>query len=158
MSPFRADINPTRFLQANNSNHSVYQGFGKTDCGFFRRNSNLTLVSQCSTIHLQEIVTLLGRLGFLINVNKCFQHPSQRLIFLGTMLNTFTLYLYLPNEKVDLIQQGARQPHTKGKGTLQELASLRGRMSHAAQNGIWLALLSYRALQRVHLAGAPRSG
>ena len=106
----------------------------------------------------KKIVTLLERLGFLINLNKCSQHPSQQLIFLGTLLNTVTMSLSLPKEKLDLIQQGARQLHTKGKGTLQELATLLGRMSHAAQNGIWLAPLHYRALQRVHSAGTPRLG
>ena len=64
------------------------------------------------------------------------------------MLSTVTLSLSLPKEKLDLIQQGARQLHTKGKGTLKELASLRERMSHAAQNGISLAPLHYRALQK----------
>ena len=106
----------------------------------------------------KKIVTLLERLGFLINLNKCSQHPSQQPIFLGTLLNTVTMSLSLPKEKLDLIQQGARQLHTKGKGTLQELATLLGRMSHAAQNGIWLAPLHYRALQRVHSAGTPRLG
>ena len=106
----------------------------------------------------KKIVTLLERLGFLINLNKCSQHPSQQLIFLGTLLNTVTMCLSLSKEKLDLIQQGARQLHTKGKGTLQELATLLGRMSHAAQNGIWLAPLHYRALQRVHSAGTPRLG
>lgn len=106
----------------------------------------------------KKIVTLLERLGFLINLNKCSQHPSQQLIFLGTLLNTATMSLSLPKEKLDPIQQGARQLHTQGKGTLQELATLLGRMSHAAQNGIWLAPLHYRALQRVHSAGTPRLG
>ena len=106
----------------------------------------------------KKIVTLLERLGSLINLNKCSQHPSQQLIFLGTLLNTVTMSLSLPKEKRDLIQQGARQLHTKGKGTLQELATLLGRMSHAAQNGIWLAPLHYRAIQRVHSAGTPRLG
>ena len=110
------------------------------DCHFPRRHSHLTSVSQCSTMYLQEIVTLLERLGFLINVNKCLQHPSQPLIFLRTMLNTVTVSLSLPKEKLDLIQQGARQLHTKSKGTIQELTSLRGRMSHTAENGICRAL------------------
>ena len=74
------------------------------------------------------------------------------------MLNTVTMFLSLPEEKLDLIQQGAPQLHTKGTCTLQELAALLGRMSHAAQNGIWLAPLHYRDLQRVHSAGIARLG
>jgi hypothetical protein len=96
----------------------------------------------------RKVVSLLEGLGFLINLNKCSQFPSQQLIFLGTMLNTVTMSLSLPTEKLDLIQQGALQLRTKGKSTLPELAALLGRMSHAAQNGIWLAPLHYRALQR----------
>ena len=103
-------------------------------------------------------MSLLEGLGFLINLNKCSQFPSQQLIFLGTMLNTVTMSLSLPTEKLDLIQQGALQLHTKHKSTLPELAALLGRMSHAAQNGIWLAPLHYRALQRVHSSGTLRHG
>jgi hypothetical protein len=106
----------------------------------------------------RKVVSLLEGLGFLINLNKCSQFPSQQLIFLGTMLNTVTISLSLPTEKLDLIQQGALQLHTKHKSTLPELAALLGRMSHAAQNGIWLAPLHYRALQRVHSAGTLRYG
>ena len=54
MSPLRSDISPTRLLQANDSNHSAYQEFGKTDCHFRRRHSHLTSPSQSSTIYLQE--------------------------------------------------------------------------------------------------------
>jgi hypothetical protein len=96
----------------------------------------------------RKVVSLLEGLGFLINLNKCSLFPSQQLIFLGTMLNTVTMSLSLPTEKLDLIQQGALQLRTKGKSTLPELAALLGRMSHAALNGIWLAPLHYRALQR----------
>ena len=103
-------------------------------------------------------MSLLEGLGFLINLNKCSQFPSQPLIFLGTMLNTVTMSLSLPIEKLDPIQQGAIQLRPKGKSTLPELAALLGRMSHAAQNGIWLAPLHYRALQRVHSAGTLRYG
>jgi hypothetical protein len=74
------------------------------------------------------------------------------------MLNTVTMFLSLPTEKLDLIQQGALQLRTKGKSTIPELAALLGRMSYAAQNGIWLAPLNYRALQRVHSAGTLRYG
>ena len=104
----------------------------------------------------RKVVSLLEGLGFLINLNKCSQFPSQQLIFLGTMLNTVTMSLSLRTEKLDLIQQGELQPRTKGKTSLQELAALLGHMRHAAQKSEWHLAGSSALLLRVHSAGTLR--
>ncbi len=58
----------------------------------------------------KKVIDLFEGLGFLINLTKCSQCPSQQLIFLGTILNTVTMSLSLPTEKLDVIQTARCTP------------------------------------------------
>ena len=158
MSPIRVEISPRAFTRLMTPVIAHIRSLGIRIVIYL--DDILILHQDPSVLQsiFRKVVSLLEGLGFLINLNKCSQFPSQQLIFLGTMLNTVTMSLSLLTEKLDLIQQGALQLRTKGKSTLPELAALLGRMSHAAQNGILLAPLHYRALQRVHSAGTLRYG
>ena len=114
----------------------------------------LLLHQDAKVLHsiFKKVVNLLEALGFIINLEKCSQGPSQQLIFLGTMLNSVTMTLSLPSEKLSRIRKDSHLLYTNRESTLLDLATLLGRLSHASQNGIWLAPLHYRALQRVHTA------
>ena len=68
------------------------------------------------------------------------------------MLNSVTMTLSLPSEKLSRIRKDSHLLYANRESTLLDLATLLGRLSHASQNGIWLAPLHYRALQRVHTA------
>ena len=54
----------------------------------------------------------------------------------------------LPPEKLESIIQEAHQIQQTSPISLEKLSSLIGRMSHAAQTGVWRAPLYYRSLQR----------
>ena len=91
---------------------------------------------------------LLSSLGFVVTREKCSPASTRQLIFLGAVLDTNQMSLALPGEQIDRIQTVCQQILETGSTTLGELASLLGRMSHAARTGLWEAPLHYRALQR----------
>ena len=95
-----------------------------------------------------QVLELFQNLGFSIKKEKCSSVPTQSIIFLGGLLNSTTMTISLPSEKVATITQ-ENQEILAGQGvTVKVLSSLIGRMSHAAQTGIWTALLHYRNIQR----------
>ena len=86
-------------------------------------------------------------LGFTIKKEKCSQEPTQQIVFLGAHLNTETMTLSLPLEKLETIIDCAQTLHSSGKGTLATVVRLLGQMNHAAQTGMDVAPLFYRQLQ-----------
>ena len=94
-----------------------------------------------------DVQKLLSSLGVVVKHEKCSPAPTCQLIFLGAVLDTNQMSLALPGEQIDRIQTGCQQIQETGSTTLGELASLLGRMSHAARTGLWEAPLHYRALQ-----------
>ena len=59
---------------------------------------------------------------------------------------------------MELIVQTSHQMHSTHQCSLQKLSTLLGRMSHAAQTGVWTAPLDYRMLQRIHIEEIQRWG
>ena len=91
---------------------------------------------------------LLSSLGFIVKLEKCSPERTRRLVFLGAVLDTTSMSVSLPEERINRIQ-GACQEMLQSRSTsLGGLSSLLGRMSHAARTGLWIAPLYYRALQR----------
>ena len=82
----------------------------------------------------QLVLDLLQNLGFTI-------------IFLGGLLNSVTMNLSLPQEKLCAITTTAKEVLQIRKTSLQILSTLLGWMNHASQTGLWIAPLDYRSLQ-----------
>ena len=53
---------------------------------------------------LNVLLQLLQELGFQINYNK-LEGPWQSLVFLGIVLNSTSMTLYIPQEKMDDVNQ-----------------------------------------------------
>ena len=112
---------------------------------------------QCQKI-FSQVTNLLSNLGFLIKQEKCSSCPTQQIIFLGALLNTISITIALPEEKMEFIVQTSHQMHSTHQCSLQELSTLLGRMSHAAQTGVSTAPLHYRMLQMMHIEEIQRCG
>ena len=89
---------------------------------------------------------LLPSLDFVVKREKCSPAPTRKLIFLSPVLDTNQMTLAV---QIDRIQTVCQQILETGTTTLGELASLLGRMNHAARTGLWEAPLHYRVLQRL---------
>ena len=81
---------------------------------------------------LNELMRTLRRLGFSINYNKV-AGPSQKLTFLGIMLDTLGMTIQLPDQKLDELQQVLHQAREKQKIKKRDLQSLVGKLSWACQ-------------------------
>ena len=95
-----------------------------------------------------EVVTMFLQLGFLINQEKSGLIPSQRTVFLGFTVDSVSLTLSLPTEKLDKILQECSHALSAKHTTIRYLARLIGRMSAATQ-AVLPAPLFYRRLQRL---------
>ena len=96
------------------------------------------------TLALNELLRLLRELGFSISYNKVVP-PTTSLIFLGILINSMTVTISLPDEKVGeleaLISHFANSKHA----TKQQLQSLAGKLNWASQvvRGVELTSAEY---------------
>ena len=95
-----------------------------------------------------SIVKMLTQLGFLIKQEKCSQVPTQRIEFLGSLINSTDMLQAVPSEKLHNIQVECRKAYQNRYMLMTELSALLGRMIHCTQMGLAQAPLHYRALQR----------
>ena len=97
--------------------------------------------------HLEVLTHILQCLGFIINTEKSVMSPTQELEFLGMLVNTNTLLLSLPADKVKQIQAEAIRISKMASLSARLLSHFRGKLSAATQ-AIPPAPLFYRCLQR----------
>lgn len=99
---------------------------------------------------------LLESLGFIINREKSVTIPCQRIEFLGVMVNSTTMVLSLPEEKLMKIEQECASLLTLETVSVRQLAALIGRLS-AATVAVLPAPLFYRQLQLLQIRALMRN-
>ena len=94
----------------------------------------------------QLIVGLLEKLGYLINREKSVLEPTQRLEYLGFLIDTVEMKFFLPEMKILKIQNLAEK-FLSEQTSARQLASLLG-LLQATLPAITIAPLYFRNLQR----------
>ena len=97
--------------------------------------------------HLEVLTHILQSLDFIINTEKSVMTPTQELEFLGMMVNTDTLLVSLPADKVKQIRAEAVRISNMNTLSARLLSHFLGKLSAATQ-AIPPAPLFYRCLQR----------
>ena len=92
------------------------------------------------------VLDLLENLGFLINYDKSELEPTQSLVFLGFLINTVSMEIKLPKEKVSQAVQEAQKLLQAQQTSARQLAHLIGLFSSTLP-AILPAPLHYRGLQ-----------
>lgn len=92
------------------------------------------------------LVYLMENLGFVINHKKSQVGPSQEIEFLGFLINSQTMELKLPGNKIKTIRSEARNLLASERLSAQVLSRVLGKMNAATQ-AIAMAPLFYRHLQ-----------
>jgi len=103
------------------------------------------------------LIFLLQQLGFMINLKKSVLSPCQQIEFLGVDIDTQTMMLSLPKEKVIRMKTQCVSLLEKEKVSLREVTQLVGRLSSAAI-AILPAPLQYRGIQRQQILGLNLKG
>ena len=98
--------------------------------------------------HMQTLARELQALGFKPNHKKCVWEPVQVIEFLGFIVNSKTMKIYLPEEKIQKVMKECRHTINKRSVTARHLAHLIGLLSSTAP-AISVAPLHYRGLQRL---------
>ena len=101
----------------------------------------------------KEVIILLQRLGFLINEEKSTLLPTQKMAYLGFLLDSVRMTNSLPPDKLEAIVEDCRRTLVQTHVSVRDMARLIGRMSQA----ILPAPLFYRNLQRAKNAAFSRS-
>jgi len=94
------------------------------------------------------VCQMFQALGLMVNMEKSQLTPKQEIEFLGFLVNSLSLHLAFPPEKMRKIQQEARTLIQRQLVSIRDLARFVGKASASAR-AIWQAPLHYRALQEV---------
>ena len=89
---------------------------------------------------------LLQSLGFLINWTKSTLSPVQSITYLGFVISSVDMTIYLPKAKVQRVYAVCNNALSQPKMSGRQLASLLGTLE-SCRLAIWVALLHLRALQ-----------
>lgn len=79
-----------------------------------------------------ELMALLRRLGFTINLSKIVP-PCKKITFLGIELNSETMTISLPDNKLQGIKDTLAGFISRSRATKRQLQSLAGKLNHAAK-------------------------
>ena len=124
---------------------------GKLGIRFISYLDDLLLMNQDQHKLVEQasiVIQLFVNLGFVINTSKSVTSPTQCLEFLGFILNSVTMKVSLPSEKLEKIQSHCISMINKNRVRRRALAVLVGLMTSASL-AISPAPLHYRALQRM---------
>ena len=95
---------------------------------------------------------LLQNLGFIINWKKSVLHPAQCMEYLGFLINSLEMKLYLPQEKMTQLIQICRDLIQEKKASVRTLSQIIGKLNSSIQ-AVFPAPLHYRHLQRLQVRG-----
>ena len=111
---------------------------------------NMLLMANLATEHFQTAVQLLKSLGFIVNIEKSVASPTQQIESLGFNINSCSMLLSLPTQKLTSLNSSKHMMALK-EVTVRKLSQILGTMV-AAHPAILKAPLHYRQLGRVKLS------
>ena len=113
-------------------------------------DDTLVLAQSQTTLkrHIASVAETLCNLGFTLNHKKSVLKPMQSIEFLGFIVNSLTMSISLPQEKVDKIVKECWHMRRQEWVTPRQLAHLIGLLT-STNPAVAPAPLHYRALQRL---------
>ncbi|XP_050693987.1 uncharacterized protein LOC126984394 [Eriocheir sinensis] len=100
---------------------------------------------------IQDTINLLRKLGFCINEDKSVLAPTQRLEYLGNIIDTNSMRISLPEHRVEKITQSCKELLGKQRVKIREVARVTGLLV-AAIPAVELEKLHYRKLETAKIA------
>ena len=94
-----------------------------------------------------SMIFILEQLGFIINYGKSILTPCKRLEFLGVIVDSNTMTLSLPDNKVQNLTQICQKAESSKSMTAQNLAKLVGKLA-ATMPAVTHSMIQIRYLQR----------
>ena len=113
--------------------------------------SSVELVKQ----HKQITIRLLESLGFLINYDKSMLITTQKIQFLGLLIDSTQMLFILPETKTTSIRKACQQLVNKQRPTIREVSRVLGLLEFC-RPAVWSAPLHYRQLQELQISSLKR--
>ena len=110
--------------------------------------SSVELVKQ----HKQITIRLLESLGFLINYDKSMLIPTQKIQFLGLLIDSTQMLFIPPETKTTSIRKARQQLVNKQRPTFREEVSRVLGLLEFCRPAVWSAPLHYRQLQELQIS------
>lgn len=96
--------------------------------------------------HVQTVVHTLQNLGFVINFEKSNLKPCTRLRHLGFMIDSVTMAVSLPQDKVDIVKELCADLSEKSEDTIRNVAKVIGNIV-ACFPAVQVGQLHYRNIE-----------
>ncbi|KAL9980102.1 hypothetical protein ACROYT_G008645 [Oculina patagonica] len=144
--PIRPVFSPQNFYKTNEANRSIPEEKVNTSHIYLDDFLLLAATKEEAVKNTHLLVTLLQSLGFIVNFKKSSLTPSQVITFLGFKIDSTSMMLSLPAEKIYKILDSAHRLLAPQRITLRNLASLIG-LLESSRPAIWRAPLHFRHLQ-----------
>ena len=106
--------------------------------------------------HTRMTISLLESLGFLINYKKSTLVPTQRILFLGMLIDSTTMEFILPTEKSENIQRECRNLLKTQQPSIRQISRVLGLLEFT-RPAIWSAPLHYRHIQLLQIESLRRT-
>ena len=103
---------------------------------------------ELAELHAATVIYLLENLGFMINHEKSILTPATEMEFLGFLVNSVTLTLSLPRDKIRKVRKECQEVMESPQNTIRQLTKLLGLLSSTIQ-AVFPAPLYFRHLQEV---------
>ena len=114
----------------------VFTKTTKPIVAILRTMNDILILSETESLSREQtagLIFLLENLGFIINYPKSILKPSKRIEFLGFIVNSTTMEIKLPGEKIKKIRTDTRKLKDWDNPQAITLSRLLGKLSHATQ-------------------------
>ncbi|XP_062596107.1 uncharacterized protein LOC134257519 [Saccostrea cucullata] len=97
--------------------------------------------------HVSETLALVESLGFVVNYEKSVLTPSTKIIFLGNVIDSELMIVYLTEERKESILEACKKLQTKSREKIREVAKVIG-LVVASFSAVEFGQLFYRDMER----------
>lgn len=119
---------------------------GHTNSGYIDDSLLLADTKQECEHNVQDTVSLMKEVGFIIHDKKSVLFPVQNIVFLGNHIDSEKMIVYLPSERKDRILQACKNLRQKYNAKIRDVARVIGFIV-SAFSAVELGPLHYRILE-----------
>lgn len=102
--------------------------------------------SQCLE-NISDTESLMEKVGFVVNLEKSVTVPTKRIVFLGNIIDSEKMKVFLPQDKIENIKSESRSLRNLQQAKIRQVAKVIG-MFVAAFSAVQYGQLHYRNLER----------
>ena len=144
--PFGYSLAPRTFTKVLKPLYSLLRSNGMKVCYYIDDTLIIAASKAECSANVHKVIRLLGDLGFKINLKKSQLDPVTQLTYLGFILDSSTMTISLPEDKIEKIISKCSQLHQSKIATIRQVAEISGLLVSAFPAVRYLQLF-YRSVE-----------